>query len=274
MLCNRMQLGTFIVSLVLCLAIAVPVIQATEDETDVTLEVEPESPEMIIIDHDEYIDHDGTQSVDFEIHTQSEDDAVEEVHIYLDYIGGLSAGDAEDSYASGDIYDDTVWDEGVYDDTEVFDDDIDFARYGDWEVTAEVIPAEGFDDDEAVDEEPFDVAEHMSIERAEDGEASGIPGDDLVGDDFNVPGEERTPEIEITSNANWDLVFEDGLLVGDGDDIPVEGGYNLPGTLNPSLEESFEIHYEVSIPIGQESGTYTTSDTGGESVTHDLLMDE
>lgn len=243
-----------IAALVLVAGTAIPAVQAENDTTDITVTVEDEDPEITITsDHDDSIVYDGSQEVTFEIETGSEDEVVDTVHIYLDYDDeDGDVGEAEDEYESDEIYESDNWDgSGTYTDTYTFDSEIDFARAGEWTITAIVNEDE---DDEDEDTEDFTVDTYQNIVSVPDLSDNGKPGEDIS----------DSGDVEITSNDDWtlDLDTTDVTVThennGESFDVDVEYG-DGPGTITGDpLDNSVAGQVELggSIPYGQSAGTY------------------
>jgi len=274
------SLLTYLVPIILVIgtAFGAGMVIADDEDSDVTVGVGYVAPE-IEIDEPEEGDSFGWQDevyIKATVTAPGQDTVVEDIEFEFEYVGEKNAGEAVTNvYEDGLEVDEWVEDEGQVDHTFVLSDG-QMWRAGPWEVTATVYGTEG---DQDSDTEEVAVDDYLKIHWAEDGEASGGQGDELYGDDFDVPDNgipsdnQDHPEINITSNNNWELILTPGVAVHEteGDDytLDVEGSYAYDlGT--PVMGDVIEINYYVYIPYGHMHGQYSTAYPEGESVHHEL----
>jgi len=260
--------------LVIGTAFGVGIVIGDTEDSQVTVDVEYVAPTIEITDHTEFpVEYQDDVMVEATVDAPGHENVVSHVEFEFEYIGEKGAGDAivwesaEVEIDSGD------WSEGegvfeyTWDDLST-NDDMWRAGENDWEITATVYDEnEDPEDDYTVDD--LTVESYLEILGAEDGEAVGEPGEHLYGDDFEVPGNDEQPKIEIRSNDNWELEFGDFTMVHEDDEdvtIPGTGDYDEAfGKPEWSLETN--INYDVEIPWGALHGTYTTED---DNATHTL----
>jgi len=266
--------------LVLVAGTAMPVIGETQgedsDDVSVDITVEGEDPEISIESYKDSINYNEDQVIEIRVETSSEDDAVDDVEVEIEYTDDGAPGDATVGPITQSEYDPDAWDEGVYTDTFTFSDDL--WRYADrgWTIEASVIPEDGFNVNRYY--ASYSVNEFVAIESLEGGQATGNPGETLSGDDFRISDEDSSqPEITVISNSEYTISCTDGFTVvhSDDDSLNIDGSatYDDP-SLTPSSSETFSIIYEVEIPYGQEAGTYSTDYDGGSLATHVLSNSE
>jgi len=253
--------------------------QGCQEDTNVTVGVNYVAP-LIFIESPETcegIDPKEDVEIKVKVFSPSQESTVEDVEIEMKYEG------EEDEHGNLDIEDSASLSEGeleiywedngpwgtVYEADGDPDDGVTFEpetmwRFGYWEITATVEGTDGESNSDMI----WTVAEwYCEIVSADDGSAGGKPGQTLEGDDFeNEEGE--TPEIMITSNAMWNLTFDDSyVLEGPEGSNNIEGENTKGGYEGetkdlteqaPVYEESFDIHYWVNIPLGQNPGSYST----------------
>ncbi|GEM_PF-1916253 len=238
-----------------------------QEETQVTIDVGYVPPTIEIIEPGTCEGIGGLENVEIEteVTAPGQDSAVEQVDIWMEYIGDGDPGDA-DVYAMKEDVPIVEWDEDLGTvETVIFEPDT-MWRFGYWEIGATVYGEDDYYHTHMI----WTIAEwYCEIVSAEDGSAVGIPGDTLEGDDFeNYEGE--IPQIKITSNAYWNLTFDDSyVLEGPDGSTHIEGENTKGGyegqtenliEMPPAFEKSYDIHYWVNIPIGQMSGNYSTEE--------------
>lgn len=256
--------------LVIGTAFGIGIVIGDTEDSQVTVDVDYVAPTIEITDYPDFVGWEDNVEVEALVTTPNHENAVEDVEFEFEYVGGKEAGDAyrgPEKDEDPDIIDD--WDKGeaTYEGTFELPDGENMWQAEEWKITATVYGTE--DGCEDFDEVDVFVDEYLDIVSVDDGEAVGEPGDELYGDDFNVPGEDYQPQITITSNNNWELEFGDYTLVHEEDDtetIPGTGDYDEDSG-NAVWEKSININYEVDIPWGAMHGTYTTED---DQATHTL----
>ncbi len=236
-------------------------------ETNVTVDVDNLPPTIEIIEPGtcEGIGALDNVEIKAEVTAPGHEEAVEQVDIRMEYVGDGTPGDA-DVYAMKEDVPIEEWDEEIGTVEKVTFEPETMWRFGYWHINATVYGEDDYFHTHMI----WTVAEwYCEIVSADDGSTEGKPGELLKGEDFeNDQGE--NPQINITSNAYWNLTFDDSyVLEGPDGSTPIEGENTKGGyegeTENltyesPVFEQSFEIYYWVNIPIGQMSGGYSTDE--------------
>jgi len=267
-----------------------------EDESDVEVGVEWVEPTIewgekeLIYPEEKYISegevlpYNAQIYVPVEVEAPGHDTVVDRVE-YRFWHEDKDVG-AGDAVGELDWFEATIvgdWDEGfaMFEGTIELPDGENMWRYGEsssWTLNARVY----YEDEDGNEihtciSQSYGIEEHLNILWAQDGIAEEVePGTVLNGDDFHVPGEtEERPKINITSNANWELAFEDGVAYyydeedgwTDAHTLDVGGGYEEDSGI-PTWEQELNLNYNVDVEHGQMHGQYSTE--YGESVSHTL----
>jgi len=260
-------------------------------ESDVTVDVLYDCPTIEIDDPEDEDSFEWQDDVTVKatVTAPGQDSVVEDVVFEFEYDGVKNPGGAVTYVSEDGLGNQITWtnDEGEVEYTFELEDD-EMWRAGPWVVTATVYCTEEDceDEEDCYDYDTVDVTvdDYLKIHWAEDGEATGEPGQDLYGEDFNVPAgdipsdNQDHPEIKITSNENWELELTPGVAVheteGDEYTLDVNGDYAYDlGT--PRMGDVIEINYDVEIPFGHMHGSYSTAyeyEEVNESVSHRLSV--
>ncbi len=245
-------------------------------ESDVEVEVEYVAPEIEITDYPDFVGWQDDVYVEAEVTAPGHEHVVDEVVLEFNYTGEKDAGEAY-TYAYKSDLQPEDWEEGVgvvdhkwsLEDDEMWRTECD----AEWKIKATVYGTEG---DYDYDEKTTNVELYRKINWADDGETSGSPGQNLHGSDFeNEDGDH--PKINITTNDNWELKLTNGKAIheDEGDDytLYVGGDYGQDEGA-PVFYKEIKINYDVEIPYGYISGSYSTAyevdGQKGESVHHKL----
>lgn len=283
------KLLTYLVPIVLVIgtAFGAGMVVGDSEDSDVTVGVDCVCPEINDINVVGEIDYDSTVEIEVEIWSPGHANAVDSLHVKWEYHGGEPAGDAC-TYAEELVDIGTIdWEE----DGPIGTVTVEFTpenmwRYGEtctWKAIATVHC--GCEDCDAYDEMDVgsSVNEWLNIHWAENGIVEEVkPGTTVEGEEFDIMGDvygddTTRPQIKITSNANWELDFGDGLAAhedaGVEDILDVEGDYEV-NTGNPTWENQLNLDYEVEVPHGHMHGSYSTTYDGGSPVEHELSNTE
>ncbi len=235
--------------------------------TDVTVDVEYVPPTITIDSVTQDIGWQDDVTVEATVTAPGHGNVVDEVVFEFEYVGEQMGGDAVTEVTKEGLQPSNwVEGEGEVDHTFTLADS-EMWRAGDWKVNATVYGTDG-NADVNYDTATTSVNEHLEINWAEDGEASGQPGDHLYGEDFHVPGGDKQPEINITANDNWQLEFENFTLEHVNKDETITGTGDYDQSLGmPRWKHETSINYDVEIPWGSVDGTYETSE---DNATHIL----
>lgn len=263
----------YLVPLVLVMGTAFGIGLVTGDTTegsDVTVGVQYVAPTINITEYPDPVGYHDDVNVTAEVTAPGHENVVEEVVFEFNYTGGKDTGEAYTyAYQSGLQPED--WEEGVgiveytwsLEEGEMWRTD---CTEGEWSINATVYGTE--EDCWDYDEKTTSVELYREINWAEDGEATGAPGEHLYGDDFENE-DSGHPTIKITTNDNWELELGNYTLEHETEDENISGTGDYEQSLGtPVFEHEIKINYNVTIPYGSIHGTYRTE---GDPATHTLI---